>query len=882
MDTIDPNQTKNRCPTGLEREELIKWATRDREELHRISEEIKSNDHRIKDHTAAIHDYEEALNVTLSLRKGTETKAEANIKAYHLFSRHSESDVDNITSNVNEGTNKGTLTLLETLRIRDNTLAFNYKEKGDLESTLIHLKLRIERIESEIEATRSILTFIRSRNDTLAIQRNAIEIDLSKKLDLLSVRRYIPTEIWRDIFAFRVVDDERLFQLGGRIGLPPFTALRLSAVCQYWRGVAFNHQQLWEFIAIRNEFKARIEPRLKHYLSKLEDRLPLVYTYSNRPSRADWANVSALLSRYTPNCRSLDITVDVPQMMRRFFLPSLTVEMEELLLRKQLTDQEDIYVYKQLIQNTKSISCHKVQLCLENNFAVDPQFQPSDEDFLQLETLVFTDCNLEVDKLIRLCSEAPELSHLDIKGSNIDFGSSNDVPTGVTLQSLRKLSLQIMSEDAQAVVPSFEIRPTDEIDPNKRQNRCPIGIEREKLSQWAKRDQQELDRVSKEIKLNSEEIESCLLAICHYEEAILVAKLLRKCVEDKIQVAKKAFESICTSPEKHDQPPPLHDNRGTLALLNLLKMRNDTISAYNHEIKSLQSTIDHFAERTRNLEEDADATRSVLSVTRRRNETLELIKKTLTKDLSEKLELLSARRRTPDEIWRQIFLLRAVDDELDFELQERIGRPPFTSLRLSAVCQYWRRLVESQTDLWQCIALLNGNNTSSKPRLDHYLAKLGNRIPILYTYMLKKDVAPCWAELSTIISQKIPKCKSLDLAIDIPQPMPRSFLSSLKLTTEELRLRHHRPGQETIFVYKQRMKEVWSISCHQIQLRLERNFSPDTSEPSPAGQELALETLTFTECALELDPLFEFCRQAPRLHHLDSWGFQPQVAPSTS
>ncbi|KAG8798733.1 hypothetical protein FRC18_008563, partial [Serendipita sp. 400] len=364
-----------------------------------------------------------------------------------------------------------------------------------------------------------------------------------------------------------------------------------------------------------------------------------------------------------------------------------------------------------------------------------------------------------------------------------------------------------MSEDAQAVVPSFEIRPTDESDPNERQNRCPIGIEREKLSQWAKRDQQELDRVSKEIKLNSEEIESCLLAICHYEEAILVAKLLRKCVEDKIQVAKKAFESICTSPEKHDQPPPLHDNRGTLALLNLLKMRNDTISAYNHEIKSLQSTIDHFAERTRNLEEDADATRSVLSVTRHRNETFELIKKTLTKDLSEKLELLSARRRTPDEIWRQIFLLRAVDDELDFELQERIGRPPFTSLRLSAVCQYWRRLVESQTDLWQCIALLNGNNTSSKPRLDHYLAKLGNRIPIVYTYMLKKDVTPCWAELSTIISQKIPKCKSLDLAIDIPQPMPRSFLSSLKLTTEELRLRHHRPGQETIFVYKQRMKE---------------------------------------------------------------------------
>ncbi|KAG8778030.1 hypothetical protein FRC16_003986 [Serendipita sp. 398] len=442
MDTVDPNQTKNRCPTGLEREELIKWATRDREELYRISEEIKSNDHRIKDHTAAIHDYEEALNVTLSLRKGTETKAEANIKAYHLFSRHRESDVDNITSNVNEGTNKGTLTLLETLRIRDNTLAFNYKEKGDLESTLIHLNLRIERIESEVEATRSILTFIRSRNDTLAIQRNAIEIDLSKKLDLLSVRRYIPTEIWRDIFALRVVDDERLFRLGGRIGLPPFTALRLSAVCQYWRSVAFNHQQLWEFIAIRNEFKARIEPRLKHYLSKLEDRLPLVYTYSNRPSRADWANVSALLSRYTPNCRSLDITVDVPQMMRRFFLPSLTVEMEELLLRKQLTDQEDIYVYKQLIQNTKSISCHKVQLCLENNFAVDPQFQPSDEDFLQLETLVFTDCNLEVDKLIRLCSEAPELSHLDIKGSNIDFGSSNDVPTGVTLQSLKKLSLQ--------------------------------------------------------------------------------------------------------------------------------------------------------------------------------------------------------------------------------------------------------------------------------------------------------------------------------------------------------------------------------------------------------------------------------------------------------
>ncbi|KAG8823705.1 hypothetical protein FRC17_009249 [Serendipita sp. 399] len=279
MDEIDPNEKKNRRPVGRERDELIRWATRDREELTRISDEMIANFDRISDSTAAISDYEETLRVLRALRTGTEAKITANIAAYQIVQLYSSTTPPEESNDPPPTTNRGALALREALKLQQDILDDNYKELNRLKVILINVEARIEQMEDEIEATRSILAFIRSRNTTLATQKTAIERDWLKKMDLLSARRQIPEEIWREVFIFRVLDDERQYQLSGYKGTPPFTALKLSGVCQYWRRIALEQQELWAFIAIRNDHRARTEPRIKYYLWRLDDRPPNVYTY---------------------------------------------------------------------------------------------------------------------------------------------------------------------------------------------------------------------------------------------------------------------------------------------------------------------------------------------------------------------------------------------------------------------------------------------------------------------------------------------------------------------------------------------------------------------------------------------------------------------------
>ncbi|KAG8831183.1 hypothetical protein FRC17_003511 [Serendipita sp. 399] len=405
-------------------------------------------------------------------------------------------------------------------------------------------------------------------------------------------------------------------------------------------------------------------------------------------------------------------------------------------------------------------------------------------------------------------------------------------------------------------------------DPNKRHNRRPTGVERQNLTNWAKRDQEELNRISKEINLNSEEIESCLVSIRHYEEALRIAKVMKACTESKIEVVKQVIESIQATLDDNLLIPPIDEKQASLVLRDMITKQKDITSASELELKNLESTWTMLTEKIGRLEDDAEAARSILATIRRRNEALEVIRTAVTQDLSPKLELLSARRQIPDEIWGDIFLSRVVDDERDFdERQRRIGLPPFTALKLSAVCQHWRRIVASQPELWRFIALLNENAPLNEARLQHFLSRLGNVAPRAYTYVRKEGARHGWGKLSNTL-QQISKFHSLDIIIDTPQPMPRIFLVDLEVETNELCLRKCAQGQEAILMYRRRIQPARSIWCHRIQLTLESNFAPDT-EASYAEQDLELESLAFTECALELDPLFNLCEQAPHLRHLD-------------
>ena len=93
----------------------------------------------------------------------------------------------------------------------------------------------------------------------------------------------IPPEIWGEIFSLAVSEDVDSFYDDKRHGLPPFTALKLSAVCQYWRGIAANHPGLWQHIAIPHHHSISFSQRdrIVHYKTRCSPFLPTVYTYTH-------------------------------------------------------------------------------------------------------------------------------------------------------------------------------------------------------------------------------------------------------------------------------------------------------------------------------------------------------------------------------------------------------------------------------------------------------------------------------------------------------------------------------------------------------------------------------------------------------------------------
>ncbi|KAG8815713.1 hypothetical protein FRC17_000609 [Serendipita sp. 399] len=452
-----PNQNKNRCPTGPERQALIKSVKSEQDEIARISDEKKGNDNQVTRHLATITYYEECLEIVRVLINSTETKITANLQISELFSGLTPRS----TSDLTQIEDTGAASLLESLKRYHTSCEENGKDLEDLTLTLRGLESHRSSIQTNIEATHSILTRLRYRNETLVTSEDAIKKNLRYKLLLLSAIRCIPPEIWGEIFSIYIEDTEQQFRLGPRIGTPPFAALTLSAVCRSWRQTAFQHPELWQHVAISG---IRDNPeRIRHYLLNLGDRPPILYTYSRyalefnspgemllraytfafgRPPNANarwWPRFSEFTHELISKCKSLDIVLDIPLIVHGNVLEYLDLEIDELLLQERVKQSTStIRAHKQWIQDVKSITCHRVQLHLEDNF-LPPTQQPSAKGGLKLETISFVDSNLQYSSLINLCKEAPRLTHLDFRMSNLVY----DIPlvTDISLPSMKKISL---------------------------------------------------------------------------------------------------------------------------------------------------------------------------------------------------------------------------------------------------------------------------------------------------------------------------------------------------------------------------------------------------------------------------------------------------------
>ncbi|KAG8815714.1 hypothetical protein FRC17_000610 [Serendipita sp. 399] len=460
----NPNESRNRCPTGFEREELVKWVRRDQEEIARNLKEQSDNNGEITRCLTTIQDNEESLVIIQALLKSTEVRITTSRQVSELLSCVSLRDTENLAQNASIGSSIH----LQMVRRYHEASETNEVELEDLLSTLNDLDMRRGNLEADLEATRSILAIARCRNETLVASEKAIQQDLSRKLQILSAHRRFPSELWGEIFAFIVADAEEQFRLGSRVGTPPFSALTLSAVCHLWREIAFGRPELWQHVAICSSKIRHNEARTEHYLSRIRDKIPpIVYTYSsinfippNRAKLATWPFVSRLLCGLNPKLKLLDIALDIPFVIHRNFLPSLNVDTEELLLRKQSGKSTlPIFVHRHRIQHLKSLTCHRIQLLLESEFSPDPALLPSPNDQLKLRTITFTDSELQYGTLIGFCREAPSLAHLNIRTSELIYQNSRVGVAGLTFRALRKLSLQsthLPAFSSESLVPNLE------------------------------------------------------------------------------------------------------------------------------------------------------------------------------------------------------------------------------------------------------------------------------------------------------------------------------------------------------------------------------------------------------------------------------------------
>lgn len=146
-------------------------------------------------------------------------------------------------------------------------------------SALTQASREVIQAEEDIDATQSLLFYVKKSLSTLINQREEIKNQVKGMKDVIGARRRIPSELWLQIFAERVNEDEISYLISQREEVPPFTVLQLNWVCRKWRKLIKSQPALWHHIAIPHQKIVSPErrDRILHYIEHLGLHPPIVY-----------------------------------------------------------------------------------------------------------------------------------------------------------------------------------------------------------------------------------------------------------------------------------------------------------------------------------------------------------------------------------------------------------------------------------------------------------------------------------------------------------------------------------------------------------------------------------------------------------------------------
>ncbi|PVF93183.1 hypothetical protein CPB86DRAFT_768284 [Serendipita vermifera] len=237
-----------------------------------------------------------------------------------------------------------------------------------------------------------------------------------------------------------------------------------------------------------------------------------------------------------------------------------------------------------------------------------------------------------------------------------------------------------------------------------------------------------------------------------------------------------------------DKDPNTHSSNTSLTQLHAIgKILINTHKTYQ---RMAQSALTQASPQISQAGEEIEANQTLLSCVEQSLSSLINLREDTKRHIQRMKNLTGAPRRTPAELWLQIFEERISGDERHYMRSERRGAPPFTVLKLTWVSQRWRKLIVNQPSLWRFVPIPHVALLSSgrHDRIGYYIEHLRLYPPTVYMVHWNNDRPRGLVQPARVL-QRITSFASLEL-----------YISSYNTHTEKL-LRAVQPNTESLVLF---------------------------------------------------------------------------------
>ncbi|PVF97921.1 hypothetical protein CPB86DRAFT_401722, partial [Serendipita vermifera] len=357
--------------------------------------------------------------------------------------------------------------------------------------------------------------------------------------------------------------------------------------------------------------------------------------------------------------------------------------------------------------------------------------------------------------------------------------------------------------------------------PNMNKNRVPTVKEVETLGRIIQISEKRLAELDPEIASLQMEADGCHATVKEMNSVLHTARALQSS-------AKVAISSLENEQFDHfwkhlddEMDPDTHSSNTSHAELHATGKSLITI----HETyrKMAQSALTQASQRIAQAEEEIEANQSLIPWIEQYLSSLVNLREDTKRQIKRMKSSVGAHRRTPNELWLQIFEERISEDERHYMRGERRRPPPFTVLKLSWVSRQWRELVTNQPSLWRFVPIPSSQLLSSGEcdRINYSIKHLKLYPPTVYTVHWNKDKLKSQVRLTTIL-QRITSFESLELYIFSYSSDTEAMIHKVQPNTEQLVL-FSGPKEDLTVTYASTthigLQKVRSISCYNVRPR---------------------------------------------------------------